>query len=152
MGGGERFVLWATKFLLLFGLFISADACSHTTLEEQFDGIENCKIKNVFLDPLTNRPSGRYFIERKLRPCRIDEAAFYCVNDSFYGLPVDQIAIPYLGPFSVHAIYLKGSPASVEAVLRTKFKSNKKYGVLPTLIADPQRQGISIFYCDENSE
>ncbi len=134
---------------------IAISACSNTTLEEQFRGIEACQIKNIYLDPVTKKASGAYFTERKLEPCRVDEAAFYCVNDTFYGLAVNQIAIPYKGPFSVHAIYLKDSPAIVEATLKAKFtniKLNQKDNMSPILIANPKQQGSSVFYCDEYSE
>lgn len=141
--------LWFIAALFLLS------ACSQTTLEEQFKGIETCNIHNIFLDPVTNKPSGQYFIDKKIEPCRIDEAAYYCVSDTFYGLTVNQVAIPYRGPFSVHAIYLKESPAIVESVLRTQFKDlklNQKDGKSPLLIADPKQQGSSVFYCDEYSE
>lgn len=134
---------------------IAISACSNTTLEEQFRGIEACQINNIYLDPVTKKASGAYFTERKLEPCRVDEAAFYCVNDTFYGLTVNQIAIPYKGPFSVHAIYLKDSPATVEATLRARFsnlKLNQKDGKSPILITNPKQQGSSVFYCDEYSE
>ncbi|MCF5032250.1 hypothetical protein [Pseudomonas syringae] len=134
---------------------VTISACSNTKLEEQFRGIEACQIKNIYLDPVTKKASGAYFTERKLEPCRVDEAAFYCVNDTFYGLAVNQIAIPYKGPFSVHAIYLEDSPATVEATLKAKFtniKINQKDGMSPVLIANPKHQGSSVFYCDEYSE
>ncbi|WP_367082088.1 hypothetical protein ABV589_14160 [Pseudomonas sp. HOU2] len=139
---------------LLIALLVLS-ACSQMTLEEQFTGIETCNIHNIFLDPVTNKPSGQYFIDKKLEPCRVDEAAFYCVNDKFYGLTVSQIAIPYKGPFSVHAIYLNESPVVVEAALRERFKDlkiNQSEGNAPILIADPKQQGSSVFYCDEYSE
>ncbi|MEO4012853.1 hypothetical protein [Pseudomonas rossensis] len=145
---------WLKRISLIIGLLV-VSACSHTTLEEQFKGIEACNIHDIFLDPVTNKPSGQYFSDRKLEPCRIDEAAFYCVNDTFYGLTVTQVAIPYRGPFSVHAIYLKESPAVAEAALRAQFKDlklNQNDGQSPLLIADPKQQGSSVFYCDEYSE
>ena len=74
---------------------------------------------------ISHRPSGKYFSERKLEPCRIDEAAYYCVTDTFYRLHVNQIATPYIGPFSVHAIYIKESPDIVESVLMDQFKKIK---------------------------
>ncbi|MEX5571592.1 hypothetical protein Q1J52_01490 [Pseudomonas lijiangensis] len=145
------------KFLAFFFLAPLAvlDACASTSLEEQFNGIEACQIKNIFLDPVTKKASGQYFSERQLEPCRIDEVAFYCVNDTFYGLAVSEVAIPYHGPFSVHAIYLKDSPATVEARLRRQFpdiKLNQNDGVSPILIANPKQRGSSVFYCDEYSE
>lgn len=145
---------WLKRISLIIGLLV-VSACSHTTLEEQFKGIEACNIHDIFLDPVTNKPSGQYFSDRKLEPCRIDEAAFYCVNDTFYGLTVTQVAIPYRGPFSVHAIYLKESPAVAEAALRAQFKDlklNQNDGQSPLLITDPKQQGSSVFYCDEYSE
>lgn len=145
---------WFKRISLIIGLLV-VSACSQTTLEEQFKGIEACNIHDIFLDPVTNKPSGQYFSDRKLEPCRIDEAAFYCVNDSFYGLTVTQVAIPYRGPFSVHAIYLKESPAVAEAALRAQLKGlklNQNDGHSPLLIADPKQQGSSVFYCDEYSE
>lgn len=145
---------WLKRISLIIGLLV-VSACSHTTLEEQFKGIEACNIHDIFLDPVTNKPSGQYFSDRKLEPCRIDEAAFYCVNDTFYGLTVTQVAIPYRGPFSVHAIYLKESAAVAEAALRAQFKDlklNQNDGQSPLLITDPKQQGSSVFYCDEYSE
>lgn len=145
---------WLKRISLIIGLLV-VSACSQTTLEEQFKGIEACNIHDIFLDPVTNKPSGQYFSDRKLEPCRIDEAAFYCVNDLFYGLTVTQVAIPYRGPFSVHAIYLKESPAVAEAALRAQLKDlklNRNDGHSPLLIADPKQQGSSVFYCDEYSE
>lgn len=149
-----NFSKWMKK-LPLFVVFLTVSACAHATLEEQFKGVERCDIHNMFLDPVTNKPSGQYFIDRKLEPCRIEEVAFYCVNDTFYGLTVSQIAIPYRGPFSVHALYLKESPAEVEKALSARFKGmklNQKDGHSPLLIADPKQQGSSVFYCDEYSE
>lgn len=149
------FALKRLKRLSFLAALFLLSACSHTTLEEQFKGIETCNIHNIFLDPVTNKPSGQYFVDKKIEPCRIDEAAFYCVSDTFYGLTVNQVVIPYRGPFSIHAIYLKESPVVVETVLRTKFKDlklNQKDGKSPLLIADPKQQGSSVFYCDEYSE
>jgi hypothetical protein len=140
--------------LLMFGL-LGLGACNAITLEKQFKGIESCQIHNIFFDPVTKKPSGEYFIQRNLEPCRLDEAAFYCVNDTFYGLSVSQIAIPYQGPFSVHALYLKESPAVVKKTLSEHFKGltlNQDDERFPKLIADPQQQGSSVFYCDEYSE
>ncbi|MPR04666.1 hypothetical protein F0169_22890 [Pseudomonas sp. MAFF 212408] len=143
------------RSVILLALFFTMGACAQTTLEEQFRGIESCSIKNIFLDPVSRKPSGEYFSARKLEPCRIDEVAFYCVSDTFYGLHVNQVAIPYVGPFSVHAIYLKESPDVVEPVLRAQFKGiklNQNDGASPILIADPKQPGSSVFYCDEYSE
>lgn len=141
-------VIWPTVFLIM-------GANAQTTLEEQLRGIENCSIKNIFLDPVNHRPSGEYFLERKLEPCHIGEAAYYCVNDTFYRLHVSQIAIPYIGPFNVHAIYIKEGPDVVESVLMNHFKSiefNQNNNASPILIADPKQPGSSILYCDEHSE
>ena len=143
-----RLVVWLT-------LFFTIGANAQTTLEDQFRGIESCNIKNIFLDPVSHKPSGEYFVERKLEPCRIDEIAFYCVNDTFYRLHVSKVAIPYIGPFSVHAVYLKEGPAIVEAALRAEFKDiklNQEDGASPILIADPKQPGSSVFYCDGYSE
>lgn len=143
------------KVIFLFTLPITMGAGSGTTLEEQFRGIEVCRIKNIFLDPVTHKPSGRYFTERKLEPCSSDEAAFYCVSDTFYGLTVSQIAIPYRGPFSVHAIYLKENPVIAEAAIRKQFNGirlNKNDSASPTLIDNPGQRGSSVFYCDEYNE
>ncbi|WP_123474153.1 hypothetical protein [Pseudomonas canadensis] len=143
------------KPAILLAIFFTMEASAKTTLEEQFRGIESCNIKNIFLDQVSHKPSGEYFSERKLEPCRIDEVAFYCVSDTFYRLHVNQIAILYIGPFSVHAIYLKESPGLVESALRAQFKNirlNQGDGNSPILISDPQQPGGSIFYCDEYSE
>lgn len=140
---------------ILLSLFYTVSVSAQTTLEEQFRGIESCTIKDIFLDPVSQKPSGEYFAERKLKPCVIGEVAFYCVTDTFYNLHVSQVAIPYIGPFSVHAIYLEESPALVEAALRVQFKGiklNQGGGVSPLLIADPKKPGSSVFYCDEYSE
>ncbi|MBX8592323.1 hypothetical protein K5D56_23440 [Pseudomonas cichorii] len=77
------------KLIALFFLapLAALDACASTSLEEQFNGIEACQIKNIFLDPVTKEASGQYFSERKLEPCRIDEVAFYCVSDTFMAWP-----------------------------------------------------------------
>lgn len=150
-----RFTLKKLRPVFLLGMLVVISACSRTTLEDQFRGMESCNIKNIFLDPVTGKVSGNYFSERKLEPCRVDEAAFYCVEDSFYGLPVSKIAIPYRGPFSVHAFYLKGSLDDVQTALRAQFKGikfNEEDGISPSLIADPDSQTDSIFYCDEYSE
>lgn len=139
---------------LMFGL-LGLGACNAMTLEKQLKGIESCQIHNIFLDPVTKKPSGEYFIQRNLEPCRLDEAAFYCVSDTFYGLSVSQIAIPYRGPLSVHALYLKESPTVVKKTLSAHFKAltlNQDDERFPKLIADPQQQGSSVFYCDQYSE
>ncbi|MCD5989326.1 hypothetical protein KDX30_15620 [Pseudomonas sp. CDFA 553] len=55
-------------------------------------------------------------------------------DDTFFGLAVAQIAIPYPGPVSVHAIYLEDSPSTVEAALIAKFKNiklNNNDGISP---------------------
>lgn len=145
----------AMKTVIGLAVFVTMGASAQTTLEEQLRGIEDCSIRNVFLDPISHRPSGKYFSERKLEPCRIDEAAYYCVTDTFYRLHVNQIAIPYIGPFSAHAIYIKESPDIVESVLMDQFKKiklNKNNDTSPTLIANPKQPGSSIFYCNEYSE
>ncbi|UXZ98119.1 hypothetical protein K3169_09715 [Pseudomonas phytophila] len=138
---------------IIFSLFVIS-SCARITLEEQFLGMQVCKVENVYLDTVTKKPSGKYFVERKLNPCRVDEAAFYCVDDTFYGLVVTQIAIPYRGPFNVHAIYLKDRPDVVKAVLSSRFKNLNatNTGVSPVLIANPSDQGGSVFYCDVYSE
>lgn len=143
------------KLVAWSALFFTIGANAQTTLEDQFQGFESCNIKNTFLDPVSHKPSGDYFVERKLEPCRIDEVAFYCVNDTFYSLYVSKVAIPYVGPFSVHAVYLKEGPAIVEAALRAQFKDlklNHEDGTSPMLIADPKQPEGSVFYCDEYSE
>lgn len=143
------------KPAIWLAIFFSIGASAQTTLEEQFRGIESCSIKSIYLDPVSHKPSGEYFSERKLQPCRINEVAFYCINDTFYRLHVTQVAIPYIGPFSVHAIYLKESRDVVEPILRAKFKGmklNHDGGSSPILIADPKQPGSSVFYCDEYSE
>lgn len=143
------------KIVIGWAVLFTMEARAQTTLEEQFREIENCNIRNIFLDPISHRPSGKYFSERKLEPCRIDEAAYYCVSDTFYRLPVSQIAIPYVGPFSTHAIYIKESPDIVEAELLEQFKSirfNQNNYTSPMLISDPKQPGSSILYCDEYSE
>lgn len=144
-----------SKVAGLLVLFFSTGGAAQTTLEEQFHGIEICNIKNIFLDPISHNPSGKYFLERKLVPCQIGEIAFYCVSDSFYRLHVSQVAIPYIGPFSVHAIYLREDVEVVESALRAIFKDiklNRDDGTSAMLIADPKQPGSSIFYCDEHSE
>lgn len=144
-----------TKAGVLIVLSAIMGGCAHTTLEQQFQGVEVCRINDVFLDPVTNKVSGNYFTERKLEPCRLDEAAFYCVKDTFYGLTVSQVAIPYRGPFSVHAVYLEESPAVVEVKLRAQFKEvefNREEGTSPFLIANPDKKQGSVLYCDEYSE
>lgn len=154
MNSTKNFLKRLKTLLLMFSL-LWLGACNAITLEKQFKGIESCQIHNIFFDPVTNKPSGEYFIQRNLEPCRLDEAAFYCVTDTFYGLSVSQIAIPYQGPFSVHALYLKESPAVVKKTLSEHFKGltlNQDDERFPKLIADPQQQGSSVFYCDEYSE
>lgn len=141
------------NILALAIFFVGTPACARTTLEEQFQGIENCEIGNIFLDPVTNKPSGNYFVENKLQPCSIGEAASYCVNDTFYGLNVWQVSIPYRGPFSVHAIYFKEDVSTAADALKNKIDlkiSSKKRK--PTLIADPKKHGSSVIYCDQYSE
>lgn len=147
--------LWCAKVGVLIVMSAIVSGCAHTTLEQQFEGFEACRIKDVFLDPVTHKVSGSYFAERKLEPCRVDEAAFYCVKDTFYGLTVSQVAIPYRGPFSVHAVYLEESPAAVEVALRAQFKGvdfNREDGTSPFLIANPDNKKGSVLYCDEHSE
>lgn len=143
------------KLMCLSACALTLGGCSPMTLEEQFRGIEVCSVTNLFLDPVTDKASGQYFTDRKLQPCRIDEAAFYCVNDSFYGLTATQIAIPYRGPFSIHALYFKENPSTAEAVLRSRFESlklNQHDAASPRLIENPKQQGSSVLYCDEDSE
>lgn len=145
----------SVKAGVLIALSATMGGCAHTTLEQQFQGVEVCRIKNVFLDPVTNKVSGDYFAERKLEPCRTDEAAFYCVKDMFYGLTVNQVAIPYRGPFSVHAVYLEESPAVVEVALRAQFKGvnfNRDDGASPFVIANPDKKQGAVLYYDEYSE
>ncbi|MEE5129846.1 hypothetical protein [Pseudomonas viridiflava] len=143
------------KAVLLTLLLFTLSGCSHTTLEDQFNGIEVCGLKNIYLDQVTNTPTGAYFTERGLKPCRIDEVAFYCLSDTFYGLPVNEVAIPYLGPFSVHAIYFRASPATVKSVLQAKrvgIVLNNSDGRSPKLIENPKQKGQSVLYCDKYSE
>lgn len=152
-----KFCVSAKKLKMVFwlALFFTIGANAQTTLEDQFRGVETCNIKNLFLDPVSHKPSGEYFVERKLEPCRIDEVALYCVNDTFYYLHVSKVAIPYVGPFSVHAVYLNEGPAVVETALKAQFKNiklNQEGGGSPMLIADPKQPGGSVLYCDEYSE
>lgn len=153
----SNFLIPAKKLelFILLAIFFTAFVHAQTTLEEQFRGIESCSITNIYLDPVSRKARGVYFSERKLEPCRVDEVAFYCVNDTFYGLHVSQVAIPYIGPFSVHAIYFEDSLNVIEKALRTQFKDiklNQGGDLSPVLIADPKRHGSSVFYCDRDSE
>ncbi|WP_109513205.1 hypothetical protein [Pseudomonas ovata] len=136
-------------------LSVASVGCTHTTLEQQFQGIEACDIKDVYLDANTSKATGAYFTERRLQPCRLDEAAFYCIKDTFYGLTVSEVVIPYRGPFSVHAVYLEESRPVVEQRLRARFKGiafNRDDGATPFLIDDPKQPGRTVFYCDRHSE
>lgn len=142
-----------TEIATLALVFSGVIGCTKVTLEEQFEGIINCKIENIFLDPVTENPSGTYFIERQLQPCHVDEAAFYCVDDTFHGLNVWQVAIPYRGPFSVHAIYFKENySVAVNSLINELSLDMDNNETKPILIADPERQGRSIIYCEPYSE
>ncbi|MGC5702238.1 hypothetical protein J4P02_18750 [Pseudomonas sp. NFXW11] len=121
-----------------------------TSLDQQFAGLATCSVEDVYLDPNDHQPRGAYFSERQLQPCELDEAARYCVEDSYQGLAVSAVMIPYRGPFSVHALYLKDSVEVVRARLGREFFGDGRQR--PLLIADRQHPEHSVLYCDPESQ
>ncbi|KAF0863116.1 hypothetical protein [Pseudomonas sp. LD120] len=143
----ERQSISPVGALLLLAL---GNPCLAMTLDEQFANLATCGIENVYLDPNDHQPQGEYFVERQLQPCELDEAARYCIDDTYQGLAVRAVLIPYSGPFSVHALYLKDSVASVRRRLgRTFFGDGRQR---PLLSVDRQHPGGSVLYCDPQSQ
>lgn len=143
--GASAVRLWLGLVLLVMsrpGLAMS--------LEQQFAGLANCSIENLYLDASDHQPRGQYFIERHLQPCELDETARYCVDEHFHGLSVSAVMIPYRGPFSVHALYFKESVANVRQRLGPSFFGDGRQR--PLLIEDRHNSGSSVLYCDPQSQ
>lgn len=136
---------------LCLGLLLGgAGNCQAMSLEEQFSGLATCSIENVYLDAVTLKPRGEYFTERNLEPCRMDEAAHYCLSERFHGLKVNSIVIPFRGPFSVHGLFLS---ASVETVRKTLGPDYDGDGISkPILAKNPKNPEGAMLYCDPQSQ
>lgn len=138
------------RFWLALVLLIMGRPCLAMSLEQQFAGLADCSMENVYLDASDHQPRGAYFSERQLQPCELDEAARYCVDDQYHGLTVRAVMIPYRGPFSVHALYLKDSVDSVRQHLGTAFFGDGRER--PLLTEDRHTPGSSVLYCDPQSQ
>ncbi|NBF10248.1 hypothetical protein [Pseudomonas sp. Fl4BN1] len=139
-----------TGRLCLLMLLALGQPCLAMSLEQQFAGIAHCSMENIYLDASDHQPRGEYFSERQLQPCKLDEAARYCVDDQYHGLTVSAVMIPYRGPFSVHALYLKDSVDSVRQHLGGAFFGDGRER--PLLIEDRHNPGSSVLYCDPQSQ
>ncbi|WP_449467466.1 hypothetical protein [Stenotrophomonas humi] len=68
------------------------------SLEQALQGFSNCRLHDFYRDGDPPEPVNPYFRERSLLiPCEVDaaaEIAYFCVKDSFHGLPVDRIEMP----------------------------------------------------------
>jgi hypothetical protein len=149
MAKGSR-VAATLKYLTLLGTLGTCGPSLATSLEQQFADLATCRVDQVYLNPVDQQPSGNYFVERQLLPCDVDEVARYCVNERFHGLTVLAVAIPYRGPFSVHALYFKDDVASVRKRLGPGFDGDGLHQ--PRLMADRQNPSGSVLYCDPDSQ
>lgn len=128
------------------------------TFEEMLAGFEICQFKDVYVDIFTKKPVHPYFVERQLSPCEIkDDMAIFCINESYYGLPVYRLMIP-AGTFDVHAIYvdlpIDRARKSVRPKFGTEYRSSTKSddGERPVLLSDPADSKKSILMCKSRSE
>ncbi|MGH8055218.1 MAG: hypothetical protein ACREP4_15005 [Stenotrophomonas sp.] len=73
-------------------------AADHVSLEEALQGFSNCRLHGFYREGDPLEPVNPYFRQRGLLiPCEVDDAAeiaYFCVKDSFHGLPVDRIEMP----------------------------------------------------------
>lgn len=73
-------------------------APASTSLEQALQGFSSCRLHGFYRDGDPPEPVNPYFSERGLlTPCEVDdtaEIAYFCVKDSFHGLPLDRIEMP----------------------------------------------------------
>jgi hypothetical protein len=141
------------KKFIVFILLTFNELCNATTLEDLFDGIETCEFNNVYYDVKKKTNLHPYFMERNLRPNRIENSlAFYDIEDKFHGLPVVQIIIPVT--FNIHGLVLDASlsesRSKFEMIYGEVFERNERsVGKKPVLESIKNRPNQSFFGCDE---
>ena len=127
----------------------------HVSLEQAMQGFSTCELQGFYREGDPPQPVNAYFSERGLlMPCEVDEAAeiaYFCVKDTFHGLPVDRIEMPaYTAPFS-QGIYFSVPIEEARAVLRRTLGSDfsrsaaSDAGRVPELVEvpeDPQRSAL----------
>lgn len=149
-----------SRAIVFLIISLVANVVLATTLEEQFEGMKTCdqmgSLKDMNFDQYHQQASSAmpYIIERKLQPCELDLLASYCINDTFYGLEVDKITIPY--DMSIYAIHFKQDVQTVKKEL-SQYMKIVDYDVQkhtlgnPTVFKDP-KTGQAILMCDFSTE
>ena len=137
-------------FLVLL-LPVSAFAVS---LEQAVSGFQNCSFKAFFYAPGEKQPGHPYFAERKLRPYKEENGLyFFKVNDSLFGLPVVEIAVP--GRWDYHGIVFDVPLQKARAAFKQRFGSafvpskKSKSGEAPALDIVAGNAEQSVLLCNE---
>ncbi|MFN3987647.1 MAG: hypothetical protein ACK4KV_19320 [Rhodocyclaceae bacterium] len=130
-----------------------ATSTGKTSLDQQFAGMAQCQLPEMYLNPLDGSLVGDYFVQRGLQPCKVADLAYFCVSDRYRGLPVSRIAIPHTG-FSIHALFIDLDPETVRARLNWPELSGPETDApeLPKLVPDPDRPQVSVLYCEPHQE
>jgi len=130
-------------------LWLCALNAGATSLDQQYSGFFKCET-DTYMDQLTGRAHGRYFEERKLKPCKInDEVASFCVNDSYQGLPISRIDIP--NNFSLVLFRIDKKIEYVRNYLRVKNKiklGSEQNFTKPYIMKDPDNRNKTLIICD----
>ncbi|WP_269791244.1 hypothetical protein [Stenotrophomonas sp. Iso1] len=125
------------------------------SLEQALQGFSNCRLHGFYLEGDPPEPVSPYFRERGLlTPCEVDDAAeiaYFCVKDSFYGLPVDRIEIPSSTAAFSQGLHFTVPVEQARAVLLRTLGSDfaqsaaSNEGNAPELVEipeDPQRSAL----------
>lgn len=85
--------------------------------EMMLKGFPECKFEGVYLELETLIPQHKYFIDRNMKPEKIESyLAKFIVKESYYGLGVSEIYIP-ADTLSVVAIVINEERKNVEKKL-----------------------------------
>ncbi len=130
-------------------------AAATTSLEQALQGFSNCRLHGFYRDGDPPEPVNPYFRERGLlSPCEVDdtaEIAYFCVKDSFHGLPVDRIEMPSSTAAFSQGLYFTVPVEQARAVLLRALGSEfarsaaSDEGNAPELMEvpeDPQRSAL----------
>lgn len=106
-----------------------AGAEENSDFENMLSGFYKCEFEGVYLDLETGLPIHSYFIDRGLKPKKIEHyLAHYHVSENFHELPVSEIYIP-ADTLSAVIIVIDASLDLVEKKLHgyLKYGYNKEF-------------------------
>ena len=127
------------------------------SLEQALQGFSTCRLHGFYRDGDPPEPVNPYFRERGLlTPCEVDdtaEIAYFCVKDSFHGLPVDRIEMPSSTAAFSQGLHFTVPVEQARAVLLRTLGSDfarsaaSDEGNAPELVENPEDPQRSALLC-----